>query len=128
MEIYESEAYKKYQEYIRYMNKHPIKWIADIKGSKPPHNFNNVLNLQKEVEKILNEKQPLTIKDLDINGYDLMEIGIPPGSRMGEILNNLLDYVLEHPKENKKNELLIKAKTLKKVKSEYKLWTEGGIG
>lgn len=83
--------------------------MADIKGSKPPFDFSSILNLQKEVEKILNEKQPLSVKDLDVNGYDLMTIGIPQGKQMGEILNNLLEYVLESPDNNKKEILLLKA-------------------
>lgn len=71
--------------------------IADIKGSKPPHDFSKILNLRKQVEKILNEKHPLTIRDLDINGYDLMGIGIKPGRKMGEILNNLQRNLAESP-------------------------------
>lgn len=80
--------------------------IADIKGSKPPHNFSEVLDLKEKVEKIINEKQPLTVKDLDINGYDLIKIGIKPGKHMGEILNSLLEQVLENPDLNKKEKLL----------------------
>lgn len=81
--------------------------IADIKGSKPPHDFSKVLDLKEKVEKIINEKQPLTVKDLDINGYDLIKIGIKPGKQMGEMLNNLLEQVLENPDLNKKEKLLM---------------------
>jgi tRNA nucleotidyltransferase (CCA-adding enzyme) len=80
--------------------------IADIKGSAPPHNFSSVINLKLEVERILNEKQPLTVKDLEINGHDLMEVGIQPGIKMGEILNELLEEVLTNPNINSKEILL----------------------
>lgn len=79
---------------------------ADIIGSAPPYDFNNIIQTKQQVEKILNEKQPLTVKDLDINGYDLMELGVKPSKEMGEILNNLLDIVLEQPELNNKNTLI----------------------
>ncbi len=80
--------------------------IADIKGSaKEYHSFDNVLNLKIKCEKILSEKQPLTIKDLDIDGYDLMKLGINQGKEIGIILNKLLDIILENPNLNNKEEL-----------------------
>jgi tRNA nucleotidyltransferase (CCA-adding enzyme) len=80
--------------------------IADIKGSTPPFNYSNVLNFKEEVYKILSERQPLTIKDLDINGYDLIELGYKPGKQMGDILKSLLEKVLENPELNKKEKLI----------------------
>lgn len=80
--------------------------IADIKGSAPPHDFTLVVNLKAEVERILNEKQPLSVKDLAVNGRDLMEIGIQPGVKMGQILNGLLERILENPEWNSREKLL----------------------
>ncbi|HDK7138854.1 TPA: HD domain-containing protein [Clostridium botulinum] len=81
--------------------------IADIKGSaKEYHSFDNVLNLKIKCEKILSEKQPLTIKDLDINGHDLMKLGINQGKEIGIILNKLLDIILENPNLNNKEDLI----------------------
>jgi tRNA nucleotidyltransferase (CCA-adding enzyme) len=88
--------------------------IADILGSKPPHDFSNIQNAKELCEKVLNEKQPMTIKDLDINGYDLIELGIPPGKEIGIILNKLLDIVLDNPILNKKEVLIEKAGKLYK--------------
>lgn len=82
--------------------------IADIIGAKHFYNqdhIQEVINLKNQVYDILNTKQPLTIKDLDINGYDLMDLGIKPGKEMGVILNNLLEKVLENPELNNKEEL-----------------------
>jgi len=86
--------------------------IADIKGCRSPHDFSQVLKFQSKVNKILNEKQPLTVKDLAINGYDLMAIGIEPGVRIGKILNELLEIVLKNPELNTKEKLLQFIKTL----------------
>ncbi|MBA4510070.1 HD domain-containing protein [Clostridium sporogenes] len=81
--------------------------IADIKGSaKEYHSFDNVLNLKIKCEKILSEKQPLTIKDLDIDGHDLMELGIKQGKEIGIVLNKLLDIILENPNLNNKEDLI----------------------
>ncbi|MDD2401403.1 MAG: HD domain-containing protein [Clostridia bacterium] len=92
--------------------------IADIKGSSPPHDFIKVMELRTRIERILNKKEPLTIKDLDINGYDLIDAGIKPGAIMGRILNSLLDKVLENPELNKKEQLLILVK--KEVNTQIK--------
>ena len=69
--------------------------IADITGSKPPFDFKNIYKLKFQCEKILNEKQPLSTKDLKINGKDLIaELKLKPSKTIGYILNNLLDLVL----------------------------------
>jgi tRNA nucleotidyltransferase (CCA-adding enzyme) len=80
--------------------------IADIKGSAPPHDFSKILTLQADVNKILIEKEPLTVRDLAINGRDLMDLGITPGKKMGQILGFLLEKVLERPELNHKGKLL----------------------
>lgn len=80
--------------------------IADIKGSANRDDVSKVLKLKAECERILNEKQPLSIKDLNINGNDLIQMGVPQGKDIGLILNNLLDIVLETPEVNTKDELM----------------------
>ena len=61
---------------------------------------------------LLENEKALTIKDLDINGYDLMSLGFE-GKQIGDCLNYLLDQVLEEILENNKEKLLEKAKTYK---------------
>lgn len=81
--------------------------IADIKGcAKEYRSFENVLKLKKQCYEIINEKQPLTVKDLEINGNDLINLGIKQGKEIGNILNKLLEIVLESPNMNDKNKLL----------------------
>lgn len=46
------------------------------------------------------------MKDLKITGKDLMEMGIPQGKEIGELLNWLLDQVLLHPDFNTKENLI----------------------
>lgn len=81
--------------------------IADIKGCAEAYqNFDNVLKLKEECQRILNEQQPLSIKDLKVNGYDLMNLGYKEGKDIGNKLKELLELVLENPELNTKEELL----------------------
>ncbi|QEK13598.1 CCA tRNA nucleotidyltransferase [Crassaminicella thermophila] len=80
--------------------------VAHVKGSSLSHDISKISNLKNEVAKILNEKQPLTIKDLKINGNDLIKLGIKQGKQIGIILNILLDKVLDDPNLNEKDKLL----------------------
>lgn len=87
---------------------------ADILGSKGPHDFSGIEKARELYSRIINENQPLSVKDLDITGYDLIQIGIPKGKEIGRILNELLDKVLEHPELNKKELLLDEIKLIAK--------------
>ena len=79
--------------------------IADIKATANPEKFKHVIALKKRVEVIKNRKEPLSIKDLGINGHDLINLGVPEGKEIGNILNYLFEEVLENPKLNNQKEL-----------------------
>ena len=65
-----------------------------------------VLNETKRLfEEIIEEKNCLSIKELKINGKDLMDMGVPQGKEIGEILSWLLDQVLEQPVLNERETL-----------------------
>ena len=82
--------------------------VADIEAiaEEDEIDVRGIIKLKGEVERIINEKQPLTVKDLEIDGYDLMELGVPEGKLIGTILNELLETVLEDPDTNKKDTLI----------------------
>ena len=63
-------------------------------------------NAQLQVEDIISNNEPLSIKDLKINGNDLKGLGIKDGRIIGSILNFLLENVLRNPEINTKNHLL----------------------
>lgn len=51
--------------------------------------------------------QPMEVRDLDIDGNDLMtEFSLKPGPILGTILNHLFENVLENPELNHKEKLL----------------------
>ena len=94
-------------------------FIADRLGSKPPYDFEDIYALKNECEKVLSEKQPLSVKDLAINGHDLMEIGIPQGKMIGSILNELLEIVLENAELNTR-EILLEMVKMRILSRSYK--------
>jgi tRNA nucleotidyltransferase/poly(A) polymerase len=57
-------------------------------------------DFEKRVEKILENKPPLKTSSLAINGHILMQLGIKPGKKMGEILSQLMEYVMDFPEYN----------------------------
>lgn len=82
---------------------------ADISAQNPNY-IKEKSELLEEIsavfETILLQEQCFKIKDLDIDGKDLMKTGIPQGKRIGYILNTLLNMVINEEVENQKNKLL----------------------
>jgi hypothetical protein len=69
--------------------------------------------LFRSVNKILKSGHAFTLKDLAVSGNDLISIGIPKGKRMGIILKELLETVLDDPAQNTREKLLEIAGKLK---------------
>ena len=65
-----------------------------------------VETLDKMYRKIMEDGDCLSVKDLAVNGHDLMEAGIPAGPAIGEALGKLLDLVLNEPTLNDRDTLL----------------------
>jgi tRNA nucleotidyltransferase (CCA-adding enzyme) len=81
---------------------------ADINSLDNPKIFlEKVSYTEKLANLILGNNEPLTMKDLDIAGEDLISnLGLKPGKIIGDILNYLLDRVLEDSNLNS-NEILL---------------------
>ena len=56
--------------------------------------------IDRAFREILADEDCLSLKELAINGKDLMNMGIKPGKEIGRILNHCLELVLENPKLN----------------------------
>ena len=95
---------------------------ADNLGQNP--NYRNRLNEIEEarlmIEKIIIGDNCFSIKDLKINGKDLIKIGIKEGKEIGYILNQLLNLVINNEISNNYDDLIEKAIELKKEKDDYK--------
>lgn len=66
-------------------------------------------------EDVLASEQCFKLKDLAVNGNDLIAEGIPKGREIGNILNWLLDMVINGESENKKDELLSLVQTRRTI-------------
>lgn len=64
-------------------------------------------------EKILEEKQCVSLKTLAVTGSDLIAAGMKPGKELGDMLQKLLEMVLEEPSLNTKDQLLEKVIKIK---------------
>ena len=63
--------------------------------------------LWERVQEEIRAASAFSLKDLSIDGNDVMkELGIPPGPRVGEILNELFERVTDDPKLNTRESLL----------------------
>lgn len=65
-----------------------------------------LFEVEKLYQRIIEEKQCISLKMLAVTGRDLIALGMKPGKEIGEILHRLLEYVLEHPADNQKEILL----------------------
>lgn len=80
--------------------------IADA-TSNPKNNFDpiEIKALEKRISEVRAKDMALKVTDLDINGNDLMAIGIKQGPELSKVLGFLLDQVIENPELNSKQEL-----------------------
>jgi putative nucleotidyltransferase with HDIG domain len=71
-------------------------------------------HLKYLIEKV--SQDPISVKTLKVSGNDVMKIlKIQPGSKIGQILDILLGFVLDEPKKNKKEFLKKEIKNLAKL-------------
>ena len=62
---------------------------------------------------IKDREECTSLKDLAVNGSDLIGAGFAPGKELGEVLQRLLMLVIEEPEKNKKEILLCEALKMK---------------
>lgn len=105
---------KQYMELIFEVN------LADISGKNPLRTktmFEQLKIAQQIYREILDNGECVSLKELAVNGNDLIEIGLKPGKELGIILNKLLEEVLEKPELNEKQKLLELVKGFTEIKS-----------
>lgn len=77
-----------------------------------PQTCKNLDAFEERIEQILSQDGALSLKDLEVNGKDLIQMGITNGIKIGWTLNELLNTVLDSPEMNQKEKLLNLAKNL----------------
>jgi tRNA nucleotidyltransferase (CCA-adding enzyme) len=81
---------------------------ALIKESRSSEEFKSaeIERAENNIKEILQEKPPVSLKDLAVNGKDLFELGYKEGKEIGLVLKELLNLVLEKSALNQKKILL----------------------
>ena len=80
--------------------------LADRKGSGKRHALPRaILDLMDHIREVKEKEAEFKIRDLVLDGHDLMNLGIPPGPGMGEILKELHRKVVEGELPNEKESL-----------------------
>jgi len=98
-----SKIGKDYMELLFEVNR------ADTSAKNPERNgekFERLETARKLYEDILSKGECVNLKELKINGKDLIAEGFQPGRELGDILNRLLATVIEEPKLNQLEMLL----------------------
>jgi tRNA nucleotidyltransferase (CCA-adding enzyme) len=81
---------------------------ALIKESRSSEEFKSaeIGRAENNIREILQEKPPVSLEDLAVNGKDLIELGYKEGKELGKILKKLLEIIIDRPELNKKKILV----------------------
>ena len=93
------------EQYFRFLEVR----AGDIQAQAPElvdSRIEKVERLRQIGQEVLAEKQCISLRDLAVNGHDLIAAGMKSGPEMGRVLSTLLDRVIEDPALNEKNTLL----------------------
>lgn len=86
---------------------------SDTLGKNPKVIEEKLKSIEKAkslFHEIRQKKECVSLKNMAVNGKDLISLGFKPGAILGNTLNKLLELVLEKPELNEKEILLGKAK------------------
>lgn len=80
---------------------------ADIQGQNPDyfHRAEHLRDLRVVYNEIIEQDQCFSLKDLALNGRDIIAIGVPVGKKIGIVLDMLLDKVIDNAELNNKETL-----------------------
>lgn len=74
--------------------------LADKKGGRFPDKVYGIIKLREKIHEEINKQNAFCIRDLKLNGHEIMKLGYAPGPVIGEIQKFLLGQVLQHPELN----------------------------
>lgn len=92
---------------------HTADALAHTAGMQQPR-VDKCVKIRKIVDDILASEQCFSLKHLDINGKDIISLGVPEGKVVGAILQELLCQVIDGQVVNEREALIQKAKEMVK--------------
>ena len=93
---------------------------ADKLGQNPEmtgEELQNLVTTETLVDEIIANGEPYSVKDLKINGFDLINLGFK-GKMIGDILSAVLEKVIDGELENEKETEIEYVKTFKALPSD----------
>lgn len=102
----EQRSVKRWLNKMGYDN---LKLLIHLKDASLKFSETEIKSLRKAeviMDTIIKENQCYSLNHLAIKGTDLLAEGIPKGPKMGELLNDLLEKVMDGELENKKDDLI----------------------
>lgn len=82
---------------------------ADIMGQKLNYEksrIDKVNKMESVLDEVKRDNECFSLKDLAINGDDLIQLGYKPGKELGNVLRMLLDEVIDGNVDNDRDELI----------------------
>ena len=82
--------------------------MADAKAQSPyrrREKIENIIAVRELYQEALIKDECVTLRQLAVSGRDLMELGMRPGRELGSMLSELLEYVIDDPQRNTKENL-----------------------
>lgn len=73
---------------------------ADVMCKKNKVLGSRILIMEDTIKEIIDNKEPVCLKDLAIGGNEIRDMGFDEGVLIGEILEDLMEEVLKHPEIN----------------------------
>ena len=93
------------KKWLRHIPKNMVENIFTLHTIVHPQNIPAIHLAQENLKQIKATNGCYTLKDLAINGRHLAQMGLSQGQEIGEALELLLDFVLQHPEKNEKEVL-----------------------
>jgi len=116
------ELYENTEKMPRYLSKFGLDGVlkllkvmrADVLAQSPEYRYrlDQIADAEEIAKNLAAQKPCLSLRELQINGRTLMDIGIPQGRKLGAVLTQLLDEVIDGVTKNTQEALTTRAREI----------------
>lgn len=116
------ELYENMEKMPRYLSKFGLDGVlkllkvmrADVLAQSPEYRYrlDQIADAEETAKNLAAQKPCLSLSELQINGRTLMDIGIPQGRKLGAVLAQLLDEVIDGVTKNTQEALTTRAREI----------------
>ena len=116
------ELYENTEKMPRYLSKFGLDGVlkllkvmrADVLAQSPEYRYrlDQIADAEETAKNLAAQKPCLALSELQINGRTLMDIGIPQGRKLGAVLAQLLDEVIDGVTKNTQEALTTRAREI----------------